>query len=222
MTVSGSQLVVAQTEAEIVAVDASNGKLVWQDSPSEQGGGGGRRGGGGRYKAATPIVDGKMIISVGAKAKAVTLEKAGDSFTPKELWSNADGAVQFNTPALKDGFIYGLNPGGQLFCINQANGETAWTAALAQSSGDNQTGGGGRGGRRGGRGGGYGSILDAGSVLMALTPSSELVVFKPNTEKFEEVARIKVSTSPTHAYPVVTDNRVFIKDQDSIALQTVD
>jgi hypothetical protein len=74
----------------------------------------------------------------------------------------------------------------------------------------------------GGMGRGFGSILDAGPVLMALTPSSELIVFQPGGEKFTEVARIKVADTPTYAYPVVSGNRVIVKDQDSVALLTVD
>jgi hypothetical protein len=63
-------------------------------------------------------------------------------------------------------------------------------------------------------------VIDAGPVLMALTPSSELVVFQPG-EKYTEVAKIKVSEAPTHAYPVVAGNRIFIKDQNSVASLTV-
>jgi len=73
-----------------------------------------------------------------------------------------------------------------------------------------------RGGGGGGRGGGYGSVVDAGSVLIALTPASEMVVFKPG-ETYNEVAKVKVSDNPTHAYPVVSGNRLIIKDKDSVS-----
>ena len=74
----------------------------------------------------------------------------------------------------------------------------------------------------GGRGGGYGSIVDAGSILLALTPGAELIVFQPGDKAYTELARIKVSESQTHAYPVVSGNRVFIKDKDSVTLWTVE
>ena len=74
----------------------------------------------------------------------------------------------------------------------------------------------------GGGGGGYGSVVDAGSVLMGLTPASDLVVFEPDAKAFKEVARIKVASTPTHAYPVVAGKRIFIKDRDSVALLTVE
>lgn len=85
--------------------------------------------------------------------------------------------------------------------------------------------GGGRGGRGGGmRGGGdgYGSIVDAGSVLLALTPASQLVAFEPSEKGFKELARIKVADTATYAYPVVSGNRIFVKDQNSVTLWTVE
>jgi hypothetical protein len=75
---------------------------------------------------------------------------------------------------------------------------------------------------RGGGGMGYGSIVDAGSVLLALTPGSELIAFQPDSKAFTELARIKVADSPTHAYPVVSGNRIFIKDKESLTLWTVE
>jgi hypothetical protein len=82
------------------------------------------------------------------------------------------------------------------------------------------------GGRRrggGGGGGGYGSVVDAGSVLIALSPAADLVVFKPNDAEFSQVARYKVSEQGgTYAHPVLSGNRIFIKDRDSVALFTVE
>jgi hypothetical protein len=70
-------------------------------------------------------------------------------------------------------------------------------------------------------GGGFGSIIAAGSVVLGLTPSSELIAFEPSDKGYAELARIKVSDAPTHAHPVLSGNRVFIKDRDSVALLTL-
>jgi outer membrane protein assembly factor BamB len=144
--------------------------------------------------------------------------------------------VQFNTPVLKNGFLYGLTPNNEFFCINAKDGQTAWSAPLTRTSeaaatpaaagadGAPPPGGPGRGGMRGGRGGGggYGSIVDAGSVMLALTPSSELIAFQPSEKAYTELARIKVAESQTHAHPIISGNRVFIKDKDSVALLTIE
>jgi outer membrane protein assembly factor BamB len=75
------------------------------------------------------------------------------------------------------------------------------------------------GGRRGGGmgGGGFGSVVDAGTALLALSPSGELVVFKPSDAEFAEVARYQVADGGTYAYPVAVGNSIYIKDQDSLA-----
>jgi hypothetical protein len=62
--------------------------------------------------------------------------------------------------------------------------------------------------------------VDAGTVLLALTPGSQLIAFAPG-EKYTEQARLKVADTPTYAYPVVSGDRLFVKDQDSVTLWTV-
>ena len=221
MTVGGVKLIVAQTETRMVALALPDGKLVWETPFAVQGRG---------YNAATPIVDGQTLIYCGSGrgATAVKLEKSGDAFAAKELWKNPDNSVMFNTPVLKSGFLYGLTAGNDVFCLNAQDGKTAWTAPLsppapAEAVAEAQPEGGKKRGGRGGGGGrgGYGSIVDAGSVLFALTPASELIAFQPDQKAYAELARIKVAGSATHAYPVVSGNRIFIKDQDSVTLWTI-
>jgi hypothetical protein len=58
-------------------------------------------------------------------------------------------------------------------------------------------------------------------VILLLTPASELIAFKPSPEAYSESARIKVAESQTHAYPVVTEAGIYVKDQESVALLTL-
>ena len=213
MTVDGTKLIVAETEKSIVVLNVADGKLAWETPFAAQGM---------SYNAATPIVDGQTLIycGQGRGAKAVKIEKQGDSYTAKELWSNPDNSVQFNTPVLKNGMLVGMSQRGDFFCINAQDGKTAWTAPSTPPAGaEAAEGGGGRGGR--GRGG-YGAVVDAGSVLLALTPSSELIAFQPSDKAYTELARIKVADKATYAYPVVSGKRIFVQDQDSVTLWTID
>lgn len=219
MTVAGTRLIVTPTASKLVAVGAADGKLAWE-API----GGGR--GPGSYNAVTPIVDGQTLFYVSARgAWAGKMERQRAGFAAKDLWFNQDVSAQFSTPVFKGGKLYGLSQRNELFCINAQNGRTAWIAPAGPVGGGPGAGprggpGGGRFGRGGfGRGrGGYGSIVDAGSVLLALTPASELIVFQPNERAYTEKARIKVAETPTHAYPVLTGNRLYVKDQDSVTL----
>ena len=216
MTVDGVKLLIAETEKSVVALKLADGKQVWEMPFSAQGM---------SYNAATPIVDGSTLIICGQNrgAKAVKLEKQGDGFTAKELWSNPDNSVQFGTPVLKGGMLVGLSQKGDFFCVNAQDGKTLWTAPSMPTAAGAEAPAGGGGGRGGGRGrGGYGSVVDAGSVLLALTPASELIAFQPSDKAYTELARIKVAGTPTYAYPVIAGNRIFVQDQNSVTLWAIE
>ncbi len=190
-TIAGTKMVVALTANKVVGLGLADGKLLWESAFAPPGR---------AYNAATPIVDGDTIVCAGSGrgTKAIKIEKTGDGFTVRELWSNPDNAVQFNTPVRVGGALYGLAQNGTLFCLNAQDGKTLWTSPL--------------GGRD------FGSIVAAGPVLMALTPQQELTVFAPDEKEFKKLAAYKVANSDTYAQPVVSDRRLFIRDQDSLTL----
>jgi outer membrane protein assembly factor BamB len=195
LTVGGTKQIVTLTEKNIVGIGTADGKLLWQLSFAPQ-----RR----AYNAATPIVDGQTVIYTGAGrgTKAVKIEKQADKFTAKELWSNPDIAPQYNTPVLKDGLLFGLSDQGNLFCINAQNGQTAWTDTTKH-------------------GRGFAAIVSAGGVLLALPSTSELIVFKPDGKEYGEITRYKVADTPTYAHPVISGNRIFTKDQETLTMWTI-
>jgi outer membrane protein assembly factor BamB len=157
------------------------------------------------YNAATPVVSGDTIILTAPTpgTKAFKITKTGDTFAAKELWFNDKTSGQFCTPVVKDGRIYGISAGGNLFCLDAESGKQLWAAND-------------RIGERG-----FGTMVAAGPVMIALTPASEMVVFKP-AEKYEEVAKLKVADTQTHAYPVMAGNRIVIKDRDSVLMYEIE
>ena len=189
MTVDGVKMIVDESEKSIAGVGI-DGKLLWQIPFQARG----RM----SYNAASPIIDGQTIIYSGADrgTKAAAIERTGDAYSTKELWS-ADIGTQFNTPVLNDGRLYGISGAGNFFCLDAKTGKLLWTDKT-----------------RHGRG--FGSIVDAGSVLLALTPQSELLVLRPSDKEFDEIAHIKVASTETYAYPIVSGNRIFIRDQNDV------
>jgi outer membrane protein assembly factor BamB len=208
LTLSGLKAVVVETSGTISAVNLADGKLVWSTDFST------------RYNASTPMVQGDVLYYAGSgkPTTAVKLEKQGDKVEGKELWATRDTSVIFNTPVVKDGLMFGLSERNDIFCIDTKSGNKLWSQRLEGGGGGG--GGGGRGGRMGRGRGGYGSIVAAGPVLFALTPAAQLVVFKPDREAFKQVASYKVANGNTYAYPVVTNDGVYIKDRDSVTFWT--
>ena len=120
LTAGDTKAIVAETAGNIVAVSLADGKLLWK-TPFKS-----------RYNASTPFVDGKTVIYSGPSKgmTAVTVEPGSAGLAAKELWSNSRTAVQFNTPVVKNGFVYGISTGGRLFCLDAKTGNTTWTADL--------------------------------------------------------------------------------------------
>jgi len=195
-TVEGTKQIVTPTEKSIVGIRVADGKLLWQFPFSPPGR---------AYNAATPIVDKQTIIITGAGrgTKCLKIERQGDDFAVRELWSNPDLATQFNTPVLKDDLLFGLSNRNNLYCINAQTGQTAWTDETACGSR------------------GFGAIVGTGSCLIALTNDSDLIVFKPDGRAYSEIKRYKVAETVTNAHPIVAGNRVFIKDQETVTMWTL-
>ncbi len=195
LTVDGTKMIVTLTAKKIVGLGVADGKLLWEAPFPVQGM---------NYNAATPIVDGQTVIYAGAGrgTKAVKIEKTADGFAAKELWSNPDNGVQFDSPVLKGGQIYGLSQRSVIFCLDAKDGKTLWTTEL------------------GGRG--FGSIVDVGSVLLALTPKGELIVFEPSDKEFKKLATYKVAETETYAYPVPAGKGLFVKDKDAVSFWPIE
>ena len=58
--------------------------------------------------------------------------------------------------------------------------------------------------------------------MLALPSTSELIVFKAEGKAYSEIAKYKVAETPTYAYPVISGKRIFVKDQDSVAMWAIE
>jgi outer membrane protein assembly factor BamB len=194
-SIEGAKQIVMLTDKKVVGVSTSDGALLLEYSFPVQGRG---------YNTATPVVDDSIVYISGANrgTKALQISKEGEKFVVKELWSNPEVAVGFSTPVLKDGHLYAVTGQGAFFCIDAKTGKTRWTAGSGRQ--------------------GYGAMLDAGSVILALTQKSQLSVIQPNAEAYTELAAIKVAEKDTFAHPVLSGNRMFVRDTESLALYTVE
>jgi outer membrane protein assembly factor BamB len=204
MTVGTMKMIVVETNKSVLGIGLADGKTKWKTPFPLMG-----KGPGGGYNASTPMIDGATVIFSGSNrgTRAIKIEKKGDEFTVKELWTNKENSAMYNTPVLRDGHVFGLATNDTLFCINAADGKTAWTHELVGA---------------GGRLRGYGSVVDAGSVLMALNPGSKLTVYEASAKEYKDVATYKVADAEVFAYPIVTGNRIYVKDKTSLTLWTVE
>jgi len=194
MTVNGKKQIVDLTSKNLAGFDPENGKLLWSfPVPCENR----------FYNSASPVIDGQTVIITGQGqgTKALKIQKQGEEFVVSELWKNAELGTKWNTPVLKDGFLYGISDGRKLFCMNAATGKTEWIDVKLHND--------------------FGTIVDAGSVIIALPQTSNLVVFKPDQKAYSEVATIKVADTPTYSYPLLAGKMLFVKDKESLSMMVL-
>ncbi len=196
MTAADTPQAVTLTEKSIVGVSLLDGSLLWQRPFAQQ-----ER----SYNSVTPVVNGQTVIYTGARRGmfAVKIEGVGGAFTATELWANPTLGCGYCTPVLRDGFLYGVSDKGNLFCVNAQTGQPTWVDAAVTDRGS------------------YAPMVDAGGVLMAFPSTGEMIVLKPDSAAFTQVARLKVADTPVYAYPVVSGKRIIVKDQDAVTCWVV-
>jgi outer membrane protein assembly factor BamB len=189
MKLGKEKLLVVQTETDLIGV-SMDGHLLWKfATPGE------RR----FYNSSTPVINGQNIIIAGQGlgTKSLKVEKNGGSYTLTEVWSNPDYGASFNTPVLKDGFLYGHEARmGKIYCLNATTGETAWADTVSHNR--------------------FASNLDIGKEILSLTARGELLVYAPSSEKYTELAVYPVVKTDVYAHPVVAGNKIYIKDKENL------
>ena len=157
MTIEGKKLLIVITEKNIMALSLADGKLLWQSATPVQ-----QR----YYNCVSPYIDGQTIYLTGQGTgmKAIKVEKSGNEYVTKEIWSNPEVGAKWNTPVLKDGFLYGFTDQKRIYCLNAATGQTAWIDNAVNSD--------------------FSTIVDCGSVIIGLTSTDNLIVLKPDGKIF--------------------------------------
>ncbi len=189
MMLDGKKTIVVQTEKNLLGLAQADGKLLWQVAtpPMQR-----------FYNSTSPYINGQIIYYTGqgAGTKAIQIVKDGDKYAARELWSNPDVGAKWNTPILKDGFLYGFTDQRRIYCIDASTGKTAWIDETVNSD--------------------FATIVDCGSVIIGFPSTGNLIIFNADPKAYKEIARYKVAETPVYAFPIVSGNVVYVKDADSL------
>jgi outer membrane protein assembly factor BamB len=192
MTLDSVKQVVTPAKGALAGISLADGKVLWQT----------KLGTAYQNNYSTPLIDGQTVIysetPAGKKGgaggfMAFKIEKKDGGFTATEVWKKPLAAAGYQSPLLKDGLIFGVNTNLNLFCLDAKTGDVLWTDTAKQGQ--------------------CGSILDAGSVLLALSSNQKLIAFEPSSKAYKEVAKYTVGSGETWAEPIVAGNRIFVKDK---------
>ena len=193
--VAGTRQLVTITQGKVVGLEASTGALLWERpfvGPA-------------KIHAMTPVVRGATVIVSGSGSPLVafTIGRAGTQWSTETIWENTDLRVSYSDVVIAGDELIGLSArnSGQYVAVDLTSGKTLWTSEGRQAA--------------------KAALQRAGSLVFSLESDGELVVARESTTIFDVVKRYKVADQETWSQPVISGNRIFVKDVSTLTLWTI-
>lgn len=186
-----SDLLLVQSETDLVGVSLQ-GKQLWKIATPAQGR---------NTNSVSPIYNDNVLLATGQGSGTKAYNLAGNNTSL--LWTNKELGTSFNTPIIKNGFIFGQEERlGKIFCLDLKNGETKWQDETTLNR--------------------FASILDLGSVLASLSANGYLILFEPNSKEYVELAKYKITDNESYSHPIFAKNLIYTKDKETLTCWSVD
>ena len=194
-TLQGVPQVLSVTQAGVMSVAPSDGRLLWEYAWP-----GGKQGG------IMPTVHGDQVVVSAAGSGVLALRPLlrGGAWVVEKVWESGEAEMYLSHPVVVDETLYGFSTRqrGQLFALDLRDGHTRWLGPPRQATNV--------------------AVTKAGNLLLLLEDDGELVVAWANKNDFEPVKRYKVGESATWAQPVVSARRILIRDANALTMWTLE
>lgn len=191
----GARQIITLTQENLVGVSAASGELLWRRPFAVRA----------TRNAVTPVLYGQTVIVSGLEKSVIafTVTQQENRWTTQDLWQNDEVSMDMSTGVVIGDALFGFSPrnSGQFFAIDAKTGKTLWLSDGRQAA--------------------NAAVVRAGAVWLALRDDAELIVARATTKAFEPIRRYTVAESATWAQPVISGQRVFVKDVSAISLWTL-
>jgi len=186
---AGRAVVLILTNRGLTAIDAAEGKIVWEHPYVMK-----------SYGALQPLVVDATDVIAGLSQVDGTLRLRASSdgveTTVETAWHSRDMKPDFNDFVAVDGQLYGYD--GKIFsCVDLATGHRRW--------------------KKGRYGAGQVLALPDAKQLLVLSESGEIVLLNATPEKLDELARFKVLDGKTWNHPVLVGDRLYVRNGEEAA-----
>jgi len=185
---SGVRQVVVMTGPRVVGLEVKTGRLLWSFDYQNQ------------YDESigTPVVSGDLVLvtAVGRPLSAHRIVPRESAFDVVEVWQSDDLSSYLSSMLVVDGFVYGMNDGGEWHCLQLADGKTVW---------------------RGGNHGYHCTPVLVDRRLLGLNERGELAIVAADATAYRPLALNRLTAEPTWSSPAVVGNRVFVRSRSAVA-----
>jgi outer membrane protein assembly factor BamB len=142
--------------------------------------------------AISPVVTGSSIlVSSGYNTGAALFKVGANGLT--RAWFQKKLRAQMNTPVVTQGHVFGMdgnNGGGNLVCLNLADGSEVWREKSVRG----------------------GSLVLAGDKLICLTEQGELVIAEASSAGFRPLLRNQLLDGRSWVQPTYSGGKLFLKN----------
>ena len=188
LTLAGRRQLVVQTRTRLVGVGLEDGPELWS-LPVES-----FRG----MNILTPTLAGPdrlFTATYGGKTLGIDIRSEGGALRAVPAWEfKAQGYM--TSPIVHDGHAYLQLRSQRALCIELATGRERWTTG--ESFGK------------------YWSMVARGDRILALDQRGELILLRANPERFDVLARRKVSEAETWAHLAVDGSSLYIRELNAL------
>lgn len=191
-TLAGRQVILSFNAGTLTAHDPESGAVLMTHAWSEEK----------VPKAAQPVVlpGDRVFLSAGYGAGCVMLQIGagpGRDLTATQLWRSLRMKNQFNTVAVRDGFLYGLDD-GMLACVDAASGERKWKEGRY----------------------GSGQTLLVGDLVLIQAEEGPVVLAEAKTDGTRELGRLDALSSKTWNHPTLAGRLLLVRnDREAVAYE---
>jgi outer membrane protein assembly factor BamB len=202
----GTRQIITMTQDNLVSVSAASGELLWRRPYTVRA----------TRNAVTPIVHnppslassgaagGIIIVSgLGMPITGFKVMNKGGQWASEDVWVNNDAGMDMSTGVVIGNTLYGFSHrnAGQYFAIDANTGQTLWLSEprIAENA----------------------AVVRAGDLWFTLNTEAVLSVARANPKQFEVLKQYDLADSATWAQPVLSGQRIFIKDLSTISLWTL-
>jgi outer membrane protein assembly factor BamB len=211
-TIHGKRHLICVTRQGLVSLDPETGAqnfCRWFRVPQND-----------SVNAMTPAVEGDLIFISTAyfHGGSLLLRVMPDGKSFEQVWAGTQLEIHWTRPVLAGGHLFAFSgrnePDARFRCVELATGKVKWERNEGWPNGGHGKIAPGEEPKVFGRG----SAILADGKIIALGEAGLLGLFRPNTEKIEELARWQVPglTYPCWAAPVLAEKRLYLRGEDRL------
>lgn len=189
MELAGRRQIVMVNRDAVTAHSPDDGRVLWEFLwPGEEP----------KVPDAVAVGDDRVLISAGY-GLGWTLLKILPGYEsglmPKDIGHNKSLKPKFTNVVVRDGFVYGLDDGRALVCLDLKDGKRRW-----------------RGGRYG-----HGQILLVNDVILVQSESGEVALVEASPERFKQLTSFAALDGQTWNNPVVSGRQLLVRNATQAA-----